>query len=393
MKKSFLTFFVLAALSPVCAAASSVSLYGTIEEGVLVQKAKHSDTTVQLVSGFSQESHWGIKGIEDLGSGYSTGFILEQGFSANNGKAWLDDGSGIPGGDYSGFNREAFLYIGGGFGKLGFGRTGALSSGVQSNSILTGWAFGPDWGITAGGMWGRLNNVVAYSTPTVNGFSAHLMYSNGTSSDTQKWSENSHYYGIGVLYDAHNIKSSLIFELVDHKDSTGRTFSGEELATMFASPAEYDLFISEGYKSLFYPKQGKDMTLYYGLEYDMGSITPMFFYRWIHQSGGMKWHQFGLSAKTQVAGGTAIFGIRYLFGKDGIPYAVPSVRDPETAIIRYLDSDQSSWNIGAAYVYPLSKRTALKAYAGYADSGKALKNETSVRYNGFQVYLGMRHSF
>lgn len=77
MKKSFLTFFVLAALSPVCAAASSVSLYGTIEEGVLVQKAKHSDTTVQLVSGFSQESHWGIKGIEDLGSGYSTGFILE----------------------------------------------------------------------------------------------------------------------------------------------------------------------------------------------------------------------------------------------------------------------------------------------------------------------------
>ena len=52
-----------------------------------------------------------------------------------------------------------------------------------------------------------------------------------------------------------------------------------------------------------------------------------------------------------------------------------------------------AWNIGAAYIYPLSKRTALKAYAGYADSGKEWKEVENVAYNGYQVYLGMRHSF
>ena len=48
---------------------------------------------------------------------------------------------------------------------------------------------------------------------------------------------------------------------------------------------------------------------------------------------------------------------------------------------------------GAAYEYPLSKRTAVKAYAGYADSGKEWKEVEDVAYNGYQVYLGLRHAF
>ena len=46
-----------------------------------------------------------------------------------------------------------------------------------------------------------------------------------------------------------------------------------------------------------------------------------------------------------------------------------------------------------AYVYPLSKRTAVKAYAGYGDSSKAWKDTEQVVYNGYQVYFGLRHSF
>ena len=58
-----------------------------------------------------------------------------------------------------------------------------------------------------------------------------------------------------------------------------------------------------------------------------------------------------------------------------------------------MDGDVRAWNSCAAYIYPLSKRTALKAYAGYADSGKEWKEVENVAYNGYQVYLGMRHSF
>ena len=41
------------------------------------------------------------------------------------------------------------MYVTGNFGKLGFGRTGSLSSGAQSNHILTGWALGTGLGLSS----------------------------------------------------------------------------------------------------------------------------------------------------------------------------------------------------------------------------------------------------
>jgi len=223
-----------------------------------LEKAKHADTTVQLRSGFDQGGRWGIKGVEDLGNGYSVGFILEQGFTADDGNV-ANSGSGTT----SGFTREAFMYVNGDFGKFGAGRTGTLASGAQSNHILTGWALGTGLGLS--------------------------------------------------------------------------------------------------------------------------SWTPMFAYQFAHQNSGRRTHMFGLSAKVAVGGGDVLVGGRYLFGKD----EAKDVGANKVAV----DGDVRAWNIGAAYIYPLSKRTALKAYAGYADSGKEWKDVENVAYNGYQVYLGMRHSF
>ena len=80
MKKTLIAAAVMAA-SGVAFAASNVTLYGVIEEGVVLEKAKHGDTLVKLQSGFDQGSRWGIKGVEDLGNGYAVGFILEQGLN------------------------------------------------------------------------------------------------------------------------------------------------------------------------------------------------------------------------------------------------------------------------------------------------------------------------
>ena len=82
MKKTLIAAAVMAA-SGVAFAASNVTLYGVIEEGVVVSKAKHKDTLVNLKSGFDSGNRWGLRGVEDLGNGYSVGFILEQGFTAN----------------------------------------------------------------------------------------------------------------------------------------------------------------------------------------------------------------------------------------------------------------------------------------------------------------------
>ena len=49
------------------------------------------------------------------------------------------------------------------------------------------------------------------------------MYSNSganeLANDDKKWSKNGHYYGIGVKYQANAIKSSLIFEATQNKNS------------------------------------------------------------------------------------------------------------------------------------------------------------------------------
>ena len=380
MKKTLIAAAVMAA-SGVAFAASNVTLYGVIEEGVVVSKAKHKDTLVNLKSGFDSGNRWGLRGVEDLGNGYSVGFILEQGFTANNG----DEGEAG-----KAFNREAILSVKGGFGSLAFGRTGGLAF-AQSQAIRTGWVFGTGYGAAG---WNaidwvakRMNNTISYASPAFAGFTVHAMYSNGVEADTNKWSDNSHYYGIGVKYNANNILSSLIFEAVDNKGTAvpAQTF-GDFITEDFydsvikedgdlAYDAVKDDVITEG-KNAKKTQYG----LNFGFEWNLGTITPMFGYQYVWQDGGNKDHQFGLSAKAPVAGGTVKVGARYTFGKnDG---AKANEEDKHNA-----------WLIGAAYEYPLSKRTIVKSYAGYAHAAKAWKKQYDTSYNGYQVYLGLCHSF
>ena len=364
MKKTLIAAAVMAA-SGVAFAASNVTLYGVIEEGVVVSKAKHADTMVDLKAGFDSGNRWGIKGVEDLGNGYNVGFILEQGFTADNGD------EGVEG---KAFNRESILYVNGGFGSLAFGRTGGLAF-AQSQAIRTGWVFGTGYGSSA---WNaidfvakRMNNVVSYASPAIAGFTIHAMYSNSganeLANDDKKWSKNGHYYGIGVKYQANAIKSSLIFEATQNKNS---------LLGAVDQKGEAGVVTTEEKIKNHSAKYG----INYGLEWDLGAITPMFGYQYVWQDGGNKDHQFGLSAEAPVAGGTVKVGARYTFGKnDG---AKANEEDKHNA-----------WLIGAAYEYPLSKRTIVKSYAGYADGGKAWKDESETKYNGYQVYLGLCHSF
>ena len=380
MKKTLIAAAVMAA-SGVAFAASNVTLYGVIEEGVVVSKAKHKDTLVNLKSGFDSGNRWGLRGVEDLGNGYSVGFILEQGFTANNG----DEGEAG-----KAFNREAILSVKGGFGSLAFGRTGGLAF-AQSQAIRTGWVFGTGYGAAG---WNaidwvakRMNNTISYTSSAFAGFTVHAMYSNGVEADTNKWSDNSHYYGIGVKYNANNILSSLIFEAVDNKGTAvpAQTFGD------FITEDFYDSVIKED-GDLAYDDvkddvitEGKNAKktqygLNFGFEWNLGTITPMFGYQYVWQDGGNKDHQFGLSAKAPVAGGTVKVGARYTFGKnDG---AKANEEDKHNA-----------WLIGAAYEYPLSKRTIVKSYAGYAHAAKAWKKQYDTSYNGYQVYLGLCHSF
>ena len=111
MKKTLIAAAVMAA-SGIAFAASNVTLYGVIETGVVVQKAKHHDTNVAMVSGFDSGSRWGIRGVEDLGNGYNVGFVLEEGYDSDTGANTASNSAGKV------FGRESQLFVQGGFGKL-----------------------------------------------------------------------------------------------------------------------------------------------------------------------------------------------------------------------------------------------------------------------------------
>jgi predicted porin len=86
MKKSLLAVAILGAASGFAFAASNVTLFGVIDTGIQAQKIGGvKGNTIQMNTGFRAGSRWGIKGVEDLGNGYSVGFVLEQGFKSDTG--------------------------------------------------------------------------------------------------------------------------------------------------------------------------------------------------------------------------------------------------------------------------------------------------------------------
>lgn len=360
MRKVLATLALGLPAASVCLA-GSVSVYGIIETGVSVQKEKHEAAVTQMASAFDLGSRWGLKGSEDLGNGTSVGFILENGFDPSNGTTSI-------GGTGAQFGRESILYIKNEkFGRLAFGRTGTLYSGLQSFDMQTGYAFKGGYGLIGwpigysfAGNFNRVSNAIAYQSEYINGMRVGLMYSNGIADDSEKWSKNTHYYGAALQYKQGAINSSLAVEAESKTASNG------------VAVAEDKYIVN------------------YGLEYDLGSFTPMFAYRYMMQHGGYQAHTFGLSAVVPMEKGRVKAAVRYTFGKT-----------ENQALIDSADGEDKMTNIavGVAYEYPLSKRTVIKPFAGYSHSGKAWKNykpldaDHNAVYTGWQAYVGMHHFF
>lgn len=66
----------------------------------------------------------------------------------------------------------------------------------------------------------RMDNVLLYNTPDMNGSTIHFMYSNdmGDNGDEQKWSKDNHYYGVGYEYAKGPALFSAMWEMYDHKE-------------------------------------------------------------------------------------------------------------------------------------------------------------------------------
>lgn len=179
MKKTLAALAVLGAFAG-SAFAADVTVYGIVDLGVNYVHADDgvNDATDKFTmnSGTNSGSRFGLKGEEDLGNGVKVGFVLENGFKADDGT--LDNNGRL-------FGRESSLYITGAAGTLKFGRLTQMTSSTGTTGLMGGTvsAFSTGWNEVRGhktvmaGDYTQYDNTVMYSTPSFAGFQVHAQYS------------------------------------------------------------------------------------------------------------------------------------------------------------------------------------------------------------------------
>lgn len=171
MQKKYLVPILACMATAIAHAQSHVQLYGVLDAGVTYVNNKGGAGTVVEDTGVMQGNRWGLRGTEDLGDGLKAIFLLENGFSLNNGA--LGQGGRE-------FGRQAFVGLASASaGQLTFGRQydfmrTALLFDTAAVQVSTAYSFHfLDADRIAGE---RVDNAVRYVTPNLGGLKLGALY-------------------------------------------------------------------------------------------------------------------------------------------------------------------------------------------------------------------------
>jgi predicted porin len=199
MKKSLLALAVLTAVTGAASAQSSVTLYGKIDLGLVLDSGSPKGKSLRIDSGVSGGSRIGFKGVEDLGGGMKAAFQIETGFCADSAANTSGGTPAAQGNFCTGSNsfagRQAHGDLTGAFGAISAGRQYSLGFNNLSTidpfgSGFAGMANNVDsknnYLVDPSGI--RLNNSVIYSTPSLGGLIGSAEISFGE--QTGNWEAN-----------------------------------------------------------------------------------------------------------------------------------------------------------------------------------------------------------
>ena len=405
MKKTLAAVAVLGAFAG-SAIAADVTLYGIVDAGLhynhIDMDGQGDDIdTFSMESGQQSGSRWGLKGTEDLGNGLTVGFVLENGFT-------FDDGQ--DGGDAM-FDRESMLFVEGGFGKLAFGRIGSFNQGQGSFSLIGGLTpFGTSWGYAAqaGTVFAtstRYNNSIVYRTPSFAGFQVTAMYSMGGNDDENE-SSTDRYYGIAASYNNGPLFGYLAVDSINYKtwySAHPEAYYDEDAGEMMPAvdPSAHDL--DDSLTVTLGGSYDFDVAkVYFGAQYfdniktsSIGAITKDF---------GEDF-SFTDAAGESLAKGNALFieGYAVTLGVDA-----PVAGGKVMGAVGYMDAENASnsdavgdfdftrWSVSVGYDYPLSKRTNVYAVGAYVNDeleGKGALSGQEWNPQSYTLMVGMRHKF
>jgi len=342
MKKSLLALAVLTAVTGAASAQSSVTLYGKVDLGLVLDSGNPTGKSVRISSGVTGGSRIGFKGVEDLGGGMKAAFQLETGYCADSnagGAAGNSPGAQFcTGGGFMG--RQAHGDLTGAFGAISAGRQYSLGFNNLSTIDPFGTGFAGQVNNIVDPSGVRLNNSVTYSTPNMGGFTVSGEMALGE--QTGNWESNRE-TGAGVTYASGPAYAGFTF--YDVSDSTGTG----------AARKNYLL----------------------GGTYDLGVIK--------------------LHALAQKSTGPASLDVLDLMGGVTIPVAGGNVL---ASYIHHNDrtgADKDANQIGIGYLYPLSKRTSIySAFARIQNRNGAtftVGNATEAGTGNKAFNLGVVHNF
>ena len=392
MKKTLAAVAVLGAFAG-SALAADVQLYGIIDTGLAYV---HGDAdglgqdfdSFSMESGQASGSRWGIKGTEDLGNGLTVGFILENGIKSDTG---VDDGVM--------FNRESSIFLQGGFGKIAFGRMGALNNGQSSwSKIGMINAFGTSYGeytaradrvLTTAAQW---DNMIAYETPDFAGFKVYAQYSmgkqvTGTNTDgdsvtygDENESSSDRFYAIGATYNNGPFAAYLAVDSINYSsiDADGNPYDQDDSLTVTLG-GSYDFEVVKLYLGAQYFDEMKLSTL--------GGIMADVDVTW----NGEKIKGYGItfSGDAPLWGGKALFGLGYVDAE-----SADSFEDTHNGA----SFDFKRYVVSVGYDYPFSKRTDVYAVASYMqDQWETTTAQGATGRDAdpsaYSVIVGLRHRF
>lgn len=354
MKK---TFFLMTLLGTAMAAnaQTNVTIYGVVDIGINYDNGTSAaGKTLALKSGQQSGSRLGLKGTEDLGSGMSASFVLENGFNA-------DDGSLANGGRL--FGRQAWVGLNGNFGSVKLGR----QYSATYNALNAIDPFGLNQAGDAQRVYGyalgkvdpisRSDNTVAYTSPGFNG----VMLSAGYKFGETAGSFNT---GSSKFAGAAYVKGPLNLQL-SYQSTDG-------VALVAATTALGALSTSAGLGSTTVNVKN----LFAGGMCDFGMAK-------LHAGIG--------DTRLEATGSAKI--VNYLLGLSAALGSGTAHGSWNRNNVRQLSAGASN-QYGLGYSYPLSKRTNFYTSASYT------RNDSSVRLNAAsngasdrEFQAGIRHMF
>lgn len=387
MKLSKTTALVLCAFSGSLAfaaePASIVALYGVLDTGVYAHHASNGKTIVEMASGITKGSRFGLEGQENLGNGYKVYFRLEQGFESDNGDAKDAD---------SAFYRDSYMGVATPFGAFELGRTGALTAGTHGGIVGGMSPFGITWKegaltkVFAGNVAARVNNMVKYESPELSGFKLYAQYSNGIDDDDVVSSQKNRYIALGATYRYKNLRLIAAFDNLFYNDSAVKTDAGVAAGKNLKDQRTYniggtydfgDVRMYLGYQfgqNIKTPRQG-DADAIAAAKYDAKDSKA---------AEGYDTNAVTLGTKIKLFGGELNGTLGYAHAK----------RD-------YQDSKADVYQAMLGYKYPLSKRTYAYGAVGYIhgkSQNKSLNKKKVLTHNVERVntrsfFMGLCHEF